>query len=127
MTPFDFVNSITHKKQNLFDQYSTEDEANQEYVTYIINRALSLYPDTVLTANEMNMRAHLDKKLQYEYLLNTIRPMKRFAKWVKRVESEDLEMVKKYYNFNNQKAKQALMILQPDELESIKQQLQKGG
>ena len=127
MTPFDFVNSITYNKQNLFDQYSTENEANQEYVTYIINKALSLYPDTVLTVNQINMHTHLDKKLQYEYLLNIIRPMKRFAKWVKKTDSEDLEMIKKYYNFNNQKAKQALAILQPDDLESIKQQLQRGG
>jgi hypothetical protein len=75
----------------------------------------------------MNRLHHLDPKLQFEYYLNSIRPMKRYAKWVKRVDDENLEIVKQYYGYSNKKAKQALSILSKSQLNIIKQRLQKGG
>ena len=104
-----------------------DEQSESAYIPYIVNRGLALYVDTVLLANEMNMRSHLDNKLQYDYFLNNIRKSTRYEKWVKAESSEELELVKKYYGFSTEKAKQALTVLTADQLTSIKSKLDTGG
>lgn len=122
-SPFDFVNSITFNKNDLMPDDLTE----KEYVPYIVNKALSYFPDTILYANEMNLNHGLDSKLQYHYLINSIRPKKRFSKWVKKQEDNDLDAVIQYYGYSRVKAQQALSLLSPMQLEQIKKRLNKGG
>lgn len=124
MNPFDFVNSINQSKKDLM---SGSEVSETDYVPYVVNRTLSYFPETVLYANEINKYQFLDNKLQYHYLLNTIRPGKRFAKWVKRENVEDIDAVKQYYSYSTEKAYQALSVLTVDDLHYIKQKLQRGG
>ena len=126
MTPFDFVNSINTNKKDLMKNTENDELAESSYVPFVVNKALSYFPDTILYANEMN-KSSADKKLQYHYLLNTIRPAKRFAKWVKRDNVDDVDSVKQFYGYNTEKALQALNILTADELHYIKQKLERGG
>jgi len=121
VTPFDFVNSVSHNKQDLFK----EDISESDYIPFVVNKSLSYFVDTILYANEMN-KVSVDNKLQYHYLLNTIRPAKRFAKWVKRENIEDVAAVKQFYGYSTEKATQALTILSSDNLHYIKQKLQRG-
>ena len=123
MNPFDFVNSINSVAKN---DIMVDDDTEAEYVPFIANRALSYFPETLLHANEMN-RTGTDNKRQYHYLLNSVRPAKRFAKWVKRDNIEFINIVKEYYSYSNEKAIQALTILTPDHLHYIKQKLERGG
>ena len=125
MTPFDFVNAISHNKKELFEE--EPEQAKKDYASYIVNKALALYPDCLFYANEMNRLHHLDTDLQFKYYLNSIRPMKRYAKWVKRMDDDNLDLVKQYYGYSNKKAKQALSILSTSEINTIKQIIKKGG
>jgi hypothetical protein len=93
----------------------------------MINRTLSYHYDTVLLANEMNQRAHLDKKLQNDFLINTVRKKRRFAKWVKPLSSDDLEVVKEYYGYSNEKARQVLPLLNDTQMGQLRQRIFKGG
>jgi hypothetical protein len=125
ISPFDFVNSIHYSKEQLIvDEWS-----EKQYNAYVINKSLSFGADTVIAANEMNSRPHLDKKLQFDFLnsINTIRPRKRYNKWLKADKIEDLEVVKQYYNYNTEKAQQALRILTPENIHTIKERLNPGG
>ena len=121
MNPFDVLNSINYTKENLFE----DPQSFKEYSPFMVNRGLSYFPDTILYANEMN-KVNVDNKLQYHYLLNSIRPAKRFAKWVKRENIEDVAAVKQFYGYSTEKATQALTILSSDNLHYIKQKLQRG-
>ena len=96
MKPFDFVNSINHKKNNMMRDTENDELAESSYVPFLTNRSLSYFPDTLFYANQMNILHNADNKLQYEYLLNSISPKKRFAKWVKAEDNDDLEMVKMF-------------------------------
>jgi len=127
MSPFDYINAISHTKKDLIKTSDDPVLTEKEYNAYIINRGLSYFIDTVLYANEMNMRHQVDGKLQFDYLINTIRPKKRFAKWIKKVSEDDLEVVKTYYGYNNEKARQALTILSDDQLITIRRKLEQGG
>ena len=89
------------------------------------NRALSYYPDTILYAQEMNINGHIDKKMQYNYFINNIRPAKRFAKWIKKKENNDIDAVRNYYNYNYKLAKIAVSILSEEQLKIIKKKLEK--
>ena len=123
MNPFEYVNAICDSKQNLI-----VDEASEKaYNPFMINRTLSYHFDTVLLANEMNQRAHLDKKLQNDFLINTVRKKKRFAKWAKPISSDDLEVVKEYYGYSNEKARQVLPLLNDDQMGQLRQRIFKGG
>ena len=117
----DWLNSINHTKK-----YIMEDN-EKEYAPYIINRCLSGFIDTVMYANEMNMYAFLPNKMQYDFYINIVRPRKRFSPWLKKEKLEDLDAVKSYYGYNNEKAKQALSILNKEQLKQIKQKLDVGG
>ena len=126
-SPFDYVNAINFKKQDLMTGTENDELAEAAYVPFLTNRSLSNFPDTILYANEMNMNHHLDNKLQFHYLINTIRPKKRFSKWAKRQDSESFAIVKEYFKYNNTKTEQALAILSPDQIKIIKKRLNTGG
>ena len=100
--------------------------AESGYVPFLTNRSLSYFTDTLFYANEINNYPHTDNKLQYDYLLNSIRPKKRFAKWVKNIDSDDLEIVKQYYNYSTKKGLQALSILSPKQLQEITKKVIRG-
>jgi len=117
-----WLNSINHEKQNIMS-----DENKNEYPPYIVNRCLSGFIDTIMVANEMNINHHLSKKLQYEFLLNIVRPKRRFSPWLKKEKITDLDAVKSYYGYSNEKASQALKILSKQQLDYIKQRLEIGG
>jgi hypothetical protein len=122
MTPFDVINSITYTKKPL-----VVDEASEKmYNAYNVNKGLSYFKDTIFHAQEMNISYHLDSKLQHDYLFNSIRKQKRFAKWIKPEKDADLEAVKIYFNYGYQKAKEAMSILSKDQLIYIKEKV-KGG
>ena len=122
MKPFDFINSITYKKNIAMD--STNESS---YDPFITNRALSQFVDCILLSNEMNMRHHIDNKLQYDYYINRIRPKNRFKKWDKKQDNESIELIKQYYGYNNDKASSALSILSEQQLDIIRKKLNKGG
>ena len=104
-----------------------DDIAEKAYVSFVINRTLSYFPDTVCIANEMNRYHHLDKKLQYHFLINIVRKRKRFSKWNKPDLESDIEVVKEYYGYSNEKARQALTLLSPEQIIIIKKKVHKGG
>lgn len=126
-SPFDYVNSITFNKKDMMTGTENDELAEKSYVPFVVNRALSYFPDTILYANEINCNHHVDNKLQYQYLINSIRPKRRFSKWAKKQEDNDLDAVIQYYGYNREKAEQALSLLSPEQLEELKQRLNKGG
>ena len=120
--PFEFINSISYKKNNLLkDGYSAKD-----YPSFLVNKGLSLYADTILHANEINRRPWIDNKLAYDYYLNSIRPRKRYSKWFKKTKNEDLELLKEYYKCSESKALEYLNILSETQLEKLRKRLTKG-
>ena len=103
-------------------------ENERDYVPFVVNRSISFHLDMVMDANQMNMLPSADPLLQYHYLLNKVRAYKRpFQKWQKRETLENLDLVKEYYNYSNEKAKEALSILSNAQIEQIKKNLNKGG
>jgi hypothetical protein len=124
MNPFDYVNQILYGKKNLIVDEVTE----KSYTPFLVNRSLSYHKDCIGYANEMNFRHHLDKKLQNDFLLNTIRSQKRpFAKWVKSEKSEDIECIKTVYGFSDTKAREALRLLSNEQIQQLKEQTDIGG
>ena len=124
MNPFDYVNQILYGKKNLI----VDEESEKGYTPFLINRSLSYHKDCIAYANEMNSRHHLDKKLQYDFFLNTIRSQKRpFAKWVKSEKSEDIECIKAIYGFSDTKAREALRLLSNEQIQQLKEQTDIGG
>lgn len=119
----EILNSINYSKKNIL----TDPQQEKEYVPYVINRCLSYFPDTLLHANEMNRLNFLDKRVQYDYYLRSIRSRKRFSKWLKKEEVDDLEIVKKFFNYSEKRAREALKILSKDDIKNIKKQLDIGG
>ena len=124
MSPFDFVKQIYYGKKNLIDE---NPELERQYKQFIINRALSFNHDTVLYANEMNVKNHVDSKLQFDFFLNTIRPKKRYGKWLKRENNGILELIKEYYKCSYAKARDYITLLDDSQLDIIKQRLETGG
>jgi hypothetical protein len=120
----DWLNSINFTKNNLMEQDQT---SKKDYAPYIINKCLSGHIDCILFANEMNMNHSLDKDMQYSFYLNTLRKRKRFSPWIRKDKVQDLECVKHYYGYSNEKAIQVLKILTKTQLNFIKQQLETGG
>lgn len=123
MSPFDFLNSINYTKQDIMYDDITE----KSYNSFMINRSLSYFTDTIAIANELNRYHHLDKKLQYHFLLNIVRKRKRFSKWNKPELVNDIEVVKEYYGYSNEKARQALTLLTPSQIQELKKKVNKGG
>ena len=104
-----------------------DDDAERRYNSFLTNRSLSYFPDTVPFANVVNRYHHLDNKLQYHFLINIIRKRKRFSKWIKPETESDIEVVKQYYGYSNEKAKQVLSLLSPEQINIIRQKVNKGG
>lgn len=123
MNPFEYVNAINLSKKDIM----VDDLAEKSYSSYTINRSLSYFNDTVLAANEMNKYHHLDKKLQFHFLINIIRKRKRFSKWDKPELVSDVEVVKEYYGYSNEKAKQVLPLLSSDQIMNLREKVNKGG
>jgi len=122
--PFDYVNAILQNKKQLINDDITE----KDYLPFIVNRSLSYHKDCIMYANEMNRRHFLEKKLQNDFLLNTVRSQKRpFAKWVKSEKSDDLECIKTIYGFSDSKAREALRLLSNEQIQQLKEKTQLGG
>ena len=120
----DWLNSINFNKKNLIEEDPSE---IKNYPPYIINRCLSGHLDCILFTNEMNKYSFLDKDMQYSFYLNTIRKRKRFSPWLRKDKVTDLEIIKQYYGYSNEKASNALKILTPEQISYIKQRLETGG
>jgi len=121
----DYLNAINFTKEKLLD--SDDPFWAKKYPPFIVNKLLSLHYDCIASANEMNGYHFLDNRIQFHFLLNSIRKRKRFGKWPKQFKLNDLEYVKEYYGYSNEKAKQALNILTEKQIEIIKKSLYKGG
>ena len=119
----EYLNSINQSKKSVV----IDEESEKAYPPFIVNKCLAAFHDTVLFANEMNMYSHLDKKLQYDFFINSINPRKRFSPWAKKSQVEYLDAIKEYYGYNDDKALQALRILSKTQLEHIKKLVDKGG
>jgi hypothetical protein len=120
----DWLNSINFTKENLTEE---NPDLIKEYAPFIINKCLSGQIDTILFANEMNMNHQLDKDMQYSFYLNSLRKRKRFSPWLRKDKVTDLECVKQYYGYSNEKASQALKILTKEQINFIKKRLDIGG
>ena len=120
----DYLYSINQSKKNILD---SDEDAIKKYPAFVVNRCLSSFTDTILFVNEMNKNSHLPNKLQYDFLLNSVKPRKRFSPWAKKDSIDYLELVKEYYGYNDDKALQALRILTKDQLDHIAKILNKGG
>jgi len=120
----DWLKSINQSKVNIMDD---DLSSKKDYAPYIINRCLSGTIDTLMYANEMNKNHSLDKKLQYDFFINTVRTRKRYSPWIKQEKIKELEVVKSYYGYSNEKAKQALRILSKEQINFIKTKIETGG
>ena len=120
----DYLNSINQTKEYLMDE---DPGWEKNYPAYVINKCMSQHMDTIMYANEMNQYQGLDKKLQYDFFINIVRPRKRFSPWGKKQKVKDLELVKQFYGYSTEKALQAMRILSPDQIEIIRDKLNKGG
>ena len=121
----DYLNAINYTKESLLD--SEDEQWEKKYPPFIVNKCVAPFPDTVMLVNEINQLHHLDKRLQFDFLINSLRPRKRFTPWLKAKKLENLEYVKEYYGYNNEKAKEALDILNDEQISAIKRTLDKGG
>ena len=121
----DYLNAINHTKEKLLD---SEDEMwEKKYAPFIVNKCVAPFPDTIMLVNEINQRHHLDKKLQFDFLLNSLRSRDRYTPWLKAKKIKNIEYVKEYYGYSNEKAKAALDVLSDEQIKTIKDSLSKGG
>ena len=129
LTPFSFVNEINIGKNDIMKDQNGDhsDLLEKVYNSWLTNRSLSYFNDTVIHANEMNKNHHLDSRLQFQYLINSIRKRKRFSKWIKPNEIEEMEAVKEYYGYSTEKARQVLSLLSQEQLTELKKRTHKGG
>jgi hypothetical protein len=120
LNPFELIKSISSTKKDIL-------ENEKDYNAFMVNRGLSYFPDTVIYANEMNKFHHLDSRLQYHFLINTIRKRNRFSKWNKSIESDNISAIKQYYGYSNEKARDVLPLLSNENLKTIRGRIQHGG
>ena len=123
MNPFEFVNDINFGKSNIM----VDDITEKAYNAFMVNRGLSYFNDTVLMANEMNLNAHLDNRLQFDFLINIVRKKRRFSKWAKAQTNSDVEVVKEYYGYSNEKARQILHLLTSEQIDELNKKVYRGG
>lgn len=121
----DYLNSINHTKE----YFMSDDDPmwEKKYPPFIINKCLSGFIDTVMFANEMNIHHNLPSRLQYDFFINIVRKRKRFSPWIKKDKINDLDAVKSYYGYSNEKAQQALKILTKEQISFIREKLDVGG
>ena len=122
-SPFDFLNSINFSKKNLIED--TEDE--KQYVPFIVNRGLGYFQDTIMLANEMNVNCHIDNKMQYDFLKNTVRKRKRFSKWLKAEDDRKVDILVAYLGYSRSNAKHVADLFDDSAIKDIKKRLDKGG
>jgi hypothetical protein len=125
--PFIFLKAISETKENFFDDNNNTKLIEKSYKPFLVNRGLSLYIDTILHVNNVNLYHLLDKKLQFIYLLNSIRQRKRYSKWPKNELSGDIKIISEYYKYSYVKAKQVHKLIPPEQLKTMKEKLEKGG
>ena len=123
MNPFEYLNAINYTKQNIM----VDDLAEKSYNSFMVNRSLSYFHDTVLMANEMNQHHNVDNRLQFDFFINIVRKKKRFSKWNKPETVRDVEVVKEYYGYSNEKARQVLTLLTLKHIDELKKKVYKGG
>ena len=123
VNPFEYVNAINNTKKDIM----IDDIAERGYNSFMVNRSLSYFNDTVLYANEMNIHHNIDNRLQFDFLINMVRKRKRFSKWEKVTSESDVEVVKEYYGYNNEKARSALSLLTRENINELKKKVYKGG
>ena len=123
MNPFDYLNSINNTKKDIM----VDDIAEKDYNAFMVNRGLSYFSDTILMANEMNINHHLESRLQFDFLINIIKKKRRFSKWLKATEVENLSIIKEYYGYSDEKAKSELSLFGNDQINELKQRIYKGG
>ena len=121
----DYLKAINVSKESLLD--SEDEQWEKKFAPFIVNKCVAPFEDTVMLVNEINQLHHLDKKLQFDFLINSLRPRKRFTPWMKAKKLDNLEYVKEYYGYSNEKAKTALEILNDEQISAIKKKLNKGG
>lgn len=122
-SPFVFVDAVSYNKQDLLDN----PELEKDYAPYIVNKSLSYHADALAQANDMNLYYDIDKKMQFDYLKASLRPRKRFAKWVKKPDNSHLELIQRYYSCNERDAEDICSLLTPQDIEKIEQFLDPGG
>jgi hypothetical protein len=120
----EWLNSINNTKKNLINE---DPLLEKEYPPYIINRCFSGHIDSIMFANELNKYPNLDKKLQYDFFLNSLRKKKRFSPWLRKDQIKNLDLIKQYYGYSNEKAKQVLNILTKEQLSFMRDRLETGG
>ena len=120
----DYLNSINWTKEDLKER---GDDWMKNYPPYVVNKCLSSFIDTIIYSNEMNLNHHIDKDMQYSFYLNSLRKKRRFSPWQKKDKVQDLDLIKKYFKYNDDKARDALRILTNDQIELIKSKLNTGG
>jgi len=123
MNPFEYLKAINETKKDIM----VDDIAEKEYNPFIINRGLSFFKDTILFANKMNRYHHLDHRVQFDFFINIIRKKKRWSKWIKASDIDNLKLIKEYYGYSNEKAKSALSLMSNEQIEQLKQRIYKGG
>tara|TARA_X000000950_G_scaffold289508_1_gene414477 strand:+ start:809 stop:1189 length:381 start_codon:yes stop_codon:yes gene_type:complete len=123
MNPFEFIKSINDTKKDII----VDDVSEKGYNPFIINRNFSFFNDTVLYANEMNRYHHLDHRLQFDFFINIIKKKKRWSKWVKPQDINNLELIKQHYGYSNDKAKSVLQLFNNEQIEELKRKGLKGG
>ena len=121
----DYLKAVNQTKEPLMD--GNDEVWVKKYASFIVNKCVAPFPDTIMLVNELNQLPHIDNKLQFDFLINSLRPRKRFTPWLKATKLENLEYVKEFYGYNNEKAKAALDILNDEQISAIKRRLNKGG
>ena len=123
ISPFAFVNAINYTKEEMI----VDDWSEKQYNPFIVNKSLSFAADTVIIANEMNSRAHIQKKMQFDFLCGVVRAKKRYSKWIKPGKLEDVSLIKEYYKYSSAKALEALKLLSQEQLQNIRDAMFTGG
>ena len=121
----DYLPAINHTKKNLMD--SDDPMWEKKYPAFMVNKVLSGFQDTVMLVNEMNRIHFLDRDMQFQFLLNSIRARKRFAPWLKTSKIKNLETIKKYFGYSDQRAKEVLNVLKDEDISYMETKLEKGG
>ena len=122
MNPFDVLNSVNHNKKDILDA-----ENEKQYPSFMVNRGLSYFRDTVLLANEMNRNHYLDGRLQFDFLRNAIRARKRFSKWAKKAKIDNIDVIKEAYGYSTAKAEAVSDLFTQEDIDNLSKKLSKGG
>lgn len=125
--PFDYINEINYDKKDIIRNSPNPELAARGYNPWLTNKTLSYFQDTILYSNEMNKNAHLSNQMQFDYFLNSINKRKRFAKQSKKVVSDDVNNIAKYYGYSLKRAEEVLSILTANQIKTIRKKLEIGG